>query len=191
MKALPKRTVALAGMCALAFSGALLAGCSSSNTDQQILDKLNQVETELDELKENQSGSTDASGAADNASGTASDQNASSDNGTLQDTAASSADMEAAIADFETRAAEAVSTADAVAVPQNSNDRVQAYFDAKAPLETLEHESDSLEDQAEALYRQGAIDQTTFWQYDQRISAAEDSLDNAADRLEQRMGVDD
>lgn len=191
MKALPKRTVALAGMCALAFSGALLAGCSSSNTDQQILDKLNQVETELDELKENQSGSTDASGAVDTASGTAADQNASSANGTSQGTAASSADMEAAIADFETRAAEAVSTADAVAVPQNSNDRVQAYFDAKAPLETLEHESDSLEDQAEALYRQGAIDQATFWQYDQRISAAEDSLDNAADRLEQRMGVDD
>lgn len=199
MKALPKRTVAIAGMCALAFSGALLAGCSSSNTDQEILDKLNQVETELAELKGNQSGNTDASGAADgtsetgaDASSAAANQNAAATNGSAQSAAATtSADMEAAIADYEARVADAVATADAVAAPQNPNDRVQTYFDAKAPLEVLEHESDTLEDQAEALYYQGAIDQATFWKYDQRISAADDSLDKAADGLEWRLGVDD
>ena len=48
MKATPK--LVIASICALAFSGVLLAGCSSSSADQEILDKLNQMETEIAEL---------------------------------------------------------------------------------------------------------------------------------------------
>ena len=177
MKALTKRSAAIAGMCALALSGALLAGCSSSNSDQEILDKLNRMETEIAELKSSQAPSGDQ--AAD-ASPAATDGAAAADD-----------DFEATLSDLETRAATAVQTADAVAVPQDPAARPQAYFDAKAPLETFEHEADQLEDRLEAQYRQGALDRDAFWGFDQRVSAVEDSLDRAADSLEQRMGVDD
>ena len=177
MNALPKRTAALAGACALALSGALLAGCSSSNTDQEILDKLNQMETEIAELKGTQAPGGDQ--AVDAASSASTDANAAV------------SDFETPIADLESRAAAAVETADAVAVPQAAADRPQAYFDAKAPLDALESEADRLEDQLEAQYRQGALERDAFWGFDQRLNAIEDSLDNAADRLELRMGVDD
>lgn len=188
MKALTKRTAAIAAICAFALSGALLTGCSSSNTDQEILDKLNQMETEIAELK----GSQTASGDQTAATG---DQGATAASGADAAASASAADaggdIEATIADLETRAASAVETADAIAVPQDPAARPQAYFDAKAPLETLEHEADQLEDRLEAQYRQGTIERDAFWGYDQRVSAIEDSLDTAADRLELRMGVDD
>lgn len=184
MNALPKRTAALAGACALALSGALLAGCSSSNTDQEILDKLNRMETEIAELKGAQ-----ASDGGQTADAAASGQNAASSAST--DTSAAASDFETPIADLESRAATAVETADAVAVPQAAADRPQAYFDAKAPLDALESEADRLEDQLEAQYRQGALERDAFWGFDQRLNAIEDSLDNAADRLELRMGVDD
>lgn len=184
MKALTKRTAAIAAICAFALSGALLAGCSSSNTDQEILDKLNQMETEIAELKGSQAPSgdqaADASATGGQASPAATDGAAAADD-----------DFEATLSDLETRAASAVETADAVAVPQDPAARPQVYFDAKAPLETLEHEADQLEDQLEAQYRQGTIERDAFWDYDQRVSAIEDSLDAAADRLELRMGVDD
>lgn len=183
MKSLPKRTVAVAGICALALSGTLLAGCSSSSADQEILDRLDQMETEIAELKGSQT--ADESQSAETS---ASNQNASSES-SLADTAAS--DIETTIADLEARAAAAIETADAVAVPQASADRLQAYLDAKEPLETLEREADELEDQLEMQYRQGTIERDAFWSYDQRVNAVEDSLDDAADRLELRMGVDD
>lgn len=184
MKALTKRSAAIAGMCALALSGALLAGCSSSNSDQEILDKLNRMETEIAELKSSQAPSGDQ--AAD-ASATGGQASAAATDGA----AAADDDFEATLSDLETRAATAVQTADAVAVPQDPAARPQAYFDAKAPLETFEHEADQLEDRLEAQYRQGALDRDAFWGFDQRVSAVEDSLDRAADSLEQRMGVDD
>lgn len=184
MKALTKRSAAIAGMCALALSGALLAGCSSSNSDQEILDKLNRMETEIAELKGSQTASgdqaADASATGGQASPAATDGAAAADD-----------DFEATLSDLETRAATAVQTADAVAVPQDPAARPQAYFDAKAPLETFEHEADQLEDRLEAQYRQGALDRDAFWGFDQRVNAVEDSLDRAADSLEQRMGVDD
>lgn len=184
MKALTKRSAAIAGMCALALSGALLAGCSSSNSDQEILDKLNRMETEIAELKSSQAPSGDQAADASVTGGQASP--AATDGA-----AAADDDFEATLSDLETRAATAVQTADAVAVPQDPAARPQAYFDAKAPLETLEHEADQLEDRLEAQYRQGALDRDAFWGFDQRVSAVEDSLDRAADSLEQRMGVDD
>lgn len=187
MKALTKRTAAIAAICAFALSGALLAGCSSSNTDQEILDKLNQMETEIAELKGSQAASGDQAAATGDQGATA----ASSTDAASAGTADAGGDIEATIADLETRAASAVETADAIAVPQDPAARPQAYFDAKAPLETLEHEADQLEDQLEAQYRQGTIERDAFWGYDQRVSAIEDSLDAAADRLELRMGVDD
>lgn len=187
MKALTKRTAAVAAICAFALSGALLAGCSSSNTDQEILDKLNQMETEIAELKGSQAASGDQAAATGDQGATA----ASSTDAASADTADAGGDIEATIADLETRAASAVETADAIAVPQDPAARPQAYFDAKAPLETLEHEADQLEDRLEAQYRQGTIERDAFWGYDQRVSAIEDSLDAAADRLELRMGVDD
>lgn len=179
MKATPK--IVLASICALAFSGVLLAGCSSSSADQEILDKLNQMETEISELKGAQ---PDTDQQTDAASGDAAANDAAA-------TASAGADLEATIADLESRAAAAVETAKGAAVPQNAADRPQAYFDAKAPLETLEQEADQLEDQLEAQYRQGSLDRETFWSYDHRVSAVEDSLDNAGDQLELRMGVDD
>lgn len=183
MKATPK--LVIASICALAFSGVLLAGCSSSSADQEILDKLNQMETEIAELH-GQAATDDQQTEApanDAASGDAAANDAAA-------TASAGADLETTIADLESRAAAAVETANGVAVPQNAADRPQAYFDAKAPLETLEHEADQLEDQLEAQYRQGSLDRETFWSYDHRVSAVEDSLDNAGDQLELRMGVD-
>ena len=100
MNALPKRTAALAGACALALSGALLAGCSSSNTDQEILDKLNRMETEIAELKGAQ-----ASDGGQTADAAASGQNAASSAST--DTSAAASDFETPIADLESRAAAA------------------------------------------------------------------------------------
>lgn len=188
MKALTKRTAAIAAICAFALSGALLTGCSSSNTDQEILDKLNQMETEIAELKGSQAASGDQAAATGDQGATAA---SSTDAAASAGTADAGGDIEATIADLETRAASAVETADAVAVPQDPAARPQAYFDAKAPLETLEHEADQLEDQLEAQYRQGTIERDAFWGYDQRVRAIEDSLDAAADRLELRMGVDD
>lgn len=188
MKALTKRTAAIAAICAFALSGALLTGCSSSNTDQEILDKLNQMETEIAELKGSQAASGDQAAATDDQGATAA---SGADAAASAGAADAGGDIEATIADLETRAASAVETADAVAVPQDPAARPQAYFDAKAPLETLEHEADQLEDQLEAQYRQGTIERDAFWSYDQRVSAIEDSLDAAADRLELRMGVDD
>lgn len=180
MKSAPKLIVSAA--CALAFSGALLAGCSSSNSDQEILDKLNQMETEINQLQSQQSGEAAATGTQSDATTNAG--TASSDNTT-------ETDFESAIADFESRATAAADTANAVAVPQDSAARPQAYFDAKAPLETLQNESDMLEDRIEAAYRQGSLDRETFWNYDNRLNAAENTLDRAEDDLELRMGVDD
>lgn len=180
MNVLSKRSVALAGICAFALSGVLLYGCSSSGSDQEILDKLNQMEGDIAQLKDSQA----ASG----------EQNASSGQGDASAAAseiASADDLEATIADLESRAAGAVETADAVAVPQDPSARPQAYFDAKAPLEALEHEADTFEDRIEEEYRQGSLDRETFWTLDQRVSVVENSLDSAADNLERRMGVDD
>lgn len=186
MKSAPKLIVSAA--CALAFSGALLAGCSSSNSDQEILDKLNQMETEINQLQSQQSGDAAATGTQSDATTNAGvDPNAS----TASSGDAAETDFESAIADFESRATAAADTANAVAVPQDSAARPQAYFDAKAPLETLQNESDMLEDRIEAAYRQGSLDRETLWSYDNRLNAAENTLDRAEDDLELRMGVDD
>lgn len=189
MKPAPKLVVA--SVCALAFSGALLAGCSSSSQDQQILDKLNQMETEIAQLQGQQSDDT-ASGTETQDDATANDASSqSAATATDASGTAANSDFEAAIADFESRASAAADTANAVAVPQDYAARPQAYFDAKAPLETLQNEGDMLEDQIEAAYRQGSLDRETFWSYDNRLNAAENVLDRAEDDLELRMGVDD
>lgn len=185
MNALPKRTAALAGACALALSGALLAGCSSSNTDQEILDKLNRMETEIAELKGAQASDGGQTGSA------AADSTVAGQDAVANPSDAADTDLEAAIVDLETRSISAFQAALATAVPSAIADRPQAYVDAKAPLESLEHEADLLEDQVEAHYRQGTIDQSTFWSYDKRLSEVERSLDEASDNLERRMGVDD
>lgn len=196
------RVALFAAVGTIALSGTLLAGCASSGSDQQILDKLNQMEDEIAQLKGDQNGASGTASAPDGGSDAASstgtdgaatgqsatDQNASAASGTAT---SSATDLEAAIADFESRASAAVQTADAVAVPNDFNQRPQAYFDATAPLETLEHEADQLDYQLEASYRQGAIDANALWTLDNRLDAAEDSLDAAKDRLELRMGVDD
>lgn len=186
MKPTPKLIVSAA--CALAFSGALLAGCSSSSSDQEILDKLNQMETEINQLQDQQSGDAAATGAQSDA---ATNGGADPDAGTASSDGAADTDFESAIADFESRATAAADTANAVAVPQDYAARPQAYFDAKAPLETLQSEGDMLEDQIEAAYRQGSLDRETFWNYDNRLNTAENTLDSAEDQLETRMGVDD
>lgn len=146
------------------------------------------METEIAELKGSQAASGDQTAATGDQGATAA---SGADAAASAGAADAGGDIEATIADLETRAASAVETADAVAVPQDPAARPQVYFDAKAPLETLEHEADQLEDQLEAQYRQGTIERDAFWDYDQRVSAIEDSLDAAADRLELRMGVDD
>lgn len=181
--------LALAGVCALAFSGVLLTGCANSSTDQQILDKLDTMESEINQLKGQQSGATNTATDATTAAEQQTQQQA--DVAANAASTATNTDIEASIADLEGRVATAVQTADAVAVPQDWGSRPQAYFEAKSPLDTLELEADMLEDQVEMMYRQGTLDANAFWSYDQRISAIENSLDDAADRLELRMGVDD
>lgn len=184
MNVLSKRSVALAGICAFALSGVLLYGCSSSGSDQEILDKLNQMEGDIAQLKDSQAASGEQNASSGQGDASASGSAAASE-------IASADDLEATIADLESRAAGAVETADAVVVPQDPSARPQAYFDAKAPLEALEHEADTFEDRIEEEYRQGSLDRETFWTLDQRVSVVENSLDSAADNLERRMGVDD
>lgn len=186
MKTAPKTI--LTGVCILAFSGVLLAGCSSSNSDQEILDKLDQMESEIAALE--QSGQAASGDAVDAAATAGSDASASSTEVQPAPNTGTT-DLDSTIADLEARAAAAIQTADAATVPQAAADRPQAYFDAKAPLEALENEVDMLEDQLEMGYRDGSIDRDAFWGFDQRVNAVENSLDTASDRLEMSMGVDD
>ncbi|QOL31109.1 hypothetical protein [Bifidobacterium eulemuris] len=167
----------------------LVGGCTSS-ADQQILNKLDSMQQEIDDLKNSQTGgssgttgSTDGSGSSnDSSSGTGSSDTQSSTN---------TDDFEATITDLEQQAASAVETAGNVSVPSNLADRPKAYIDAKAPLEQIELQVDSVEDQIEAAVRSGAIDRQTYFTLDTRLDAIDDSLDRASDSLELRMGVDD
>lgn len=162
---------------------ALVGGCTSS-ADRQILEKLDSMQQEIDELKNGQTGGTSGSTDSTDGSGSSADSNDSqSSTGTN--------DFDAAITDLEQQAASAVETAGSVSVPSNLADRPKAYIDAKAPLEQLELQIDSLEDQIEAAVRSGAIDRQTYFTFDTRLDAIDDSLDQAGDALELRMGVDD
>lgn len=181
------RSIAAASCLAAALS---FGGCANGNAaTNEILDRLDTMQQELDELKTDINGSS--SGSTD-AGGSPSDTGTGSDTGT--DPAAAPTDasgFDTAIADLETRVAEAVATADAVAVPANAADRPQAYFDATRPLEALDDEVDRLDDQVENAHRAHTIDRGTMWSLEDRLDAVDDQLDHAKDSLERRMGVDD
>ncbi|OZG63306.1 hypothetical protein BLEM_0009 [Bifidobacterium lemurum] len=157
----------------------LVGGCTNS-ADQQILDKLDTMQQEIDDLKNSQNDGT--SDTTDSTDGSGSSNSQSSTN---------TDDFDATITDLEQQAASAIETAGNVSVPSNLADRPQAYIDAKAPLEQIELQVDTVEDQIEAAVRSGAIDRQTYFMFDTRLDAIDDSLDQACDSLELRMGVDD
>lgn len=167
----------------------MLAGCSSSTSaEDRILAKLDSMQQEIDDLKNGRdtgssTGSNDAKGPD---SGSQATDSGNGSNGTT-----SSNDFEKTIADLEKRAASASDAAKKAAVPSNPADRPRAYMDAKAPLEKLDNETDLVDDQLEAAMRSNQIDRQTYFQYEQRLDAIDDTLDRADDHLELSMGVDD
>ena len=177
----------------LVVCGGVLTGCFApqvSNNDEaldEVLERLDEMQAQIDALEANQNdgesnSSTDDTSATDDTTDTQSET--SSD-------ASSMSDFEAQLEDLSARVDEAVATAAAVEVPTNAADRPQAYFDAKAPLEKLENELDSIDDAIELAYRQGLLTQSEVWALEVQEDAIEDALDQAEDDLEIRMGVDD
>ncbi|MBM6699031.1 hypothetical protein H7U32_01545 [Bifidobacterium pullorum subsp. saeculare] len=157
-----------------------LAGCSSTSSDERVLDKLDGIERRLDDLESRQGAGSGGAASPDDAG----DNGATTSGGTA-------ADLERAVADYEAKAKAAAATAGQAAVPSTPADRPKAYVEAKAPLETLSHQIDELDDRLEAAVMQGSIDRTTYFSLEQRLDQADDTLDQAEDRLEAAMGVDD
>ena len=184
-------TPVLATALALAIGGAALTGCVApqSNNDE-VLAKLDEMQAQIDKLKAGQEAS-----AADDAASKSADDAATngSTNGTDYSVTAGSGvdEFTARVDDLAQRADEAAATAASAAVPQDPANRPKAYFDAKAPLEELDHELDRLDDAIEAAYAQGSITREDVWTLEQREDAIDDVLDRAEDDLELRMGVDD
>lgn len=178
------RSLLSAALCLAALSVSL-GGCTGNDATDEILNRLDTMQQELDDLKTGVEGS-DATGSTD--SGTGGSQSDSTDS---QSADTDATDFEATFADLESRVDEAVATADAVEVPGNVGDRPQAYFEATRPLESLDDEIDMLDDQIEAAFHAGTIDRDAMWSLEQRLDAMDDKLDDAKDSLEWRMGVDD
>lgn len=164
----------------------MLAGCSSSSrAEDRILAKLDSMQQEIDDLKNSQStGSSAGSTDSDAASGSKTDS---------KDSAAPSdaSGFDEQITALEGRAGAAVETAKKATAPANRADAPKAYIDAKAPLEAIDAEADTLEDQLETAVRSGAIDRQTYFQLDHRLDSVDDKLDQGKDALELIMGVDD
>ena len=171
---------------------ALLTGCSlTSGSDDRILAKLDSMQREIDGLK-GSNGSSASNPSGDGATNDAAGTDAGGSNGTDSSSAPTDENgFEQSVADLEKRADDAVATARAAKAPTDASQRPQAYIDAKAPLETLEHEADRLEDQLETAVRSGKLDRQTYFSLDQRVNAVDDKLDQGADALERIMGVDD
>lgn len=182
---------------ALAIGGAALTGCAApQNNNDEVIAKLDEMQAQIDELEASQSATDAADDAAAADSANAADDTTKTDDAAQKDSAAKSAassvdDFTVQMEDLAKRADDAAATAGKVAVPSSAADRPQAYFDAKAPLESLEHELDVLDDAIEAAYAQGSITREDVWTLEQREDAIDDVLDRAEDDLELRMGVDD
>lgn len=177
----------------LVVCGGVLTGCfayQASNSDEvldEVLLKLDEMQAQIDALEANQNDGESDSSTDDASTG---DGTADTQSGTSSD-ASSAADFEALLDDLSARVDEAVATAAAVEVPSSNTARIQAYFDAKAPLEELELELDSIDDAIEAAYRQGSLTQSEYRSLENLGDTIEDALDLAGDDLERRMGVDD
>lgn len=164
-----------------------VGGCADrDDATDEILHRLDTMQREIEDLRTGSTGSSTDGGTASD-----SDASANGGSGTTYATPTDQTGFDAAIADLESRVADAVSTADAVAVPSSPADRPQAYFDATRPLEALDDEVDWLDDQVENAHRNHTIDRNTMWTMEDRLDAVEDQIDRAKDSLERRMGVDD
>ena len=181
---------------ALAMGGAALTGCAApQNNNDEVLAKLDQMQAQIDEMEASQNDAPADDAAEPAADDAAAADAAKADDAAKESSAATSTstvdDFTAQMDDLAKRADDAAATAGKVAVPSNAADRPQAYFDAKAPLESLEHELDVLDDAIEAAYAQGSITREDVWALEKQEDAIDDVLDRAEDDLEMRMGVDD
>lgn len=178
-----------AALCLTAALSAALGGCAGrDDATDEILQRLDTMQREIEDLRAGSTGSSANDGTTSFDSGTATDGGSSA---SAPAAPTDQAGFEAAIADLESRAADAVATADAVTVPSAPADRPQAYFDATRPLEALDDEIDRLDDQVEDAHRAKTIDRNTMWSLEDRLDAVDNQIDQAKDSLERRMGIDD
>ena len=178
-----------AALCLTAALSAALGGCAGrDDATDEILQRLDTMQREIEDLRAGSTGSSANDGTTSSDSGTATDGGSSA---SAPAAPTDQAGFEAAIADLESRASDAVATADAVAVPSAPADRPQAYFDATRPLEALDDEIDRLDDQVEDAHRAKTIDRNTMWSLEDRLDVVDDQIDQAKDSLERRMGIDD
>lgn len=180
--------VALAAMFAL-------AGCAASGSNDEVLQKLDSMQTQMDEMDARidqlATDSSNQDAVADDQAAVTEDAKASDSKQGETPKSSSVSDFEAQLASLEKKVDDAVAAADGAAVPENAADRPGAYHDAVAPLEKLDNQLDKFDDALEAAYRNGSMTQEEFWKLEKAESMLETKLEKAEDNLELRMGVDD
>lgn len=176
---------------------ALLAGCSAISAGEEVLERLDRIEEELEALRGSESASDNSS--ANDGSGSSSSGSSGSETGTGSTGSSSSSgatgssydELSASLSNLTTRVEEAIAASEEVSVPTDASARPQAYYEAKSPLKALEDELDLLEDSVEYAERAGSITYEQMWELERSIDELDDRLDRAEDALERRMGVHD
>lgn len=167
----------------VALLAALLTGCGTTSREQELEEKVEQLEQQITDM---QGGTADTSNGTDAAAGSAA--NDAADSGSSDTAANPAAD------DFDTltqRVADAVASADAASPTGTAEENRSVFFEQKTALDTLDRELDAYEDALEAQYRSGALDYADFRKQDREVEDLENQLDQAEDRLENRFGIDD
>ena len=168
-----KLTLALSVMALAAMFA--LAGCSASN--DEVMQKLDSLETQVDELQ--------AQGE---------EMAANADSATTQDSGsapATVADFESELASLEQSVTKALTAVENVVVSGDADARAAAYREAMAPLEALDGKLDLLDDSLEAAYANGSLNQVEYQALETALEVLENQLDQAEDALEIRLGIND
>lgn len=179
MKKNTQKVVALVLTGMLAVAG--LTGCSDDSEaeeqeaqeTQTVLEKLDALQTQMDEIQTYLGGEADSDRPQIVMAGLKSAQ-----------------EFLNQMDEVEERVSAAAIAVDSAAIPENEDERPAAYFEAIAPLEELEAELDLLEDAFITAHGKETIKSKELWQLEARKGEIEDMILLAKDALEFRMSAE-
>lgn len=149
-------------------SAVVFAGCEDDDDrrEEEMKRKIDRLESEIESLKEKESGIKEETPASGNAQ-------------------ADTIDSIAEAVDEVTKKTDG-------AVPSgNAEEKRTQFFQLKSELDIVDDRLDAFEDYIEDMYKSGDITYDDYINKDKTLEELEDKLDASEDRLELNFGIDD
>lgn len=174
-------------------SAVALAGCDDDDDrkERELNNKIDQLERELDSLKEKSSGNNNSTAETSVQESSDAGNSGAENNDSTKETSVKTNDSEDTIESLTAAVDEVTKKADS-AVPSDSLDEKRSQFiELKDEINSVERRLDIYEDYIESMYKRGEISYDDYRSKDMAVEELEDKLDASEDKLEFSFGIDD